>query len=49
MNKNNSFDSNGRLEWLDVLKCIVMYLVVVGHAVPKGTNGDCEKKSLCYQ
>lgn len=35
---NKGFDSNGRLEWLDVLKCIVMYLVVVGHAVPKGTN-----------
>lgn len=38
MNRSNGFDSNGRLEWLDVLKCIVMYLVVVGHAAPRGTN-----------
>lgn len=38
MKEKNTFDSNGRLEWLDVLKCIVMYLVVVGHAVPKSTN-----------
>lgn len=38
MNKNNNFDSNGRLEWIDVLKCIVMYLVVVGHAIPVDQN-----------
>lgn len=36
--KKNTYDKNGRLEWLDVLKCIVMFCVVVGHAVPKDTN-----------
>lgn len=26
---------HGRLQWLDVLKCLTMLLVVIGHAVPK--------------
>ena len=31
-NQATSVRSNGRLEWIDVLKCIGMLLVVVGHA-----------------
>ena len=26
-----------RIQWLDVLKCLTMLLVVIGHAVPKDT------------
>lgn len=25
-------EKNGRIEWIDVLKCVAMYLVVIGHA-----------------
>lgn len=31
----NTPSVSSRLEWLDVLKCLAMLLVVVGHAVPK--------------
>lgn len=36
-NQATSVRSNGRLEWIDVLKCIGMLLVVVGHASQGGT------------
>ena len=33
-------NSSGRVEWLDVLKCIVMYLVVVAHIIPTMERND---------
>lgn len=32
MNNTKTIGNNNRLEWLDVLKCIGMYIVVIGHA-----------------